>query len=101
MADYKDLWMLLDKGSGSDLLNRIDVAVVVAALAVYDEDSGTDSHAERLVWAKAACQTPRSASLAMLRVLVARHKDNTLQQITGAPDSTLQEKVDEAVNLFI
>lgn len=97
MATYVELRQLFGNG---DLLNRIEVACIVAAEAIRVEDAGVPNHANRLLWAKATFQTPRPVAERMLMSLLAANKALTVQQLAGVTDEALQTAVGSAVNLF-
>ena len=97
MATYLELRGLF---SHDNLRNKIEVACIVAAEAIRNEDPGTDNHANRLAWAKRAFQNPGSVRDEMLKALLAANKDATVAAITGATDEQVQAKVDAAVNVF-
>jgi len=97
MATYTELRQLY---SSDDLKNKIGVACIVAAEAIRNEPPATENHANRLLWAKRAFQSPGSIREHMLMTLLAANKDLTVSQITGASDAAIQAKVDAAVNLF-
>lgn len=97
MATYTELRQLYAHG---DLLNRIEVACIVAAEKIRTEDSGTVNHANRLLWAKATFGNSRHAAGLMLMALLAANRALTSAQITGVTDEGLQTAVDGAVNIF-
>lgn len=97
MATYSELRSLFGH---DDLRNKIEVAVIVAAEAIRNEDGGTANHANRLLWAKAAFVSPRSVAERMLMCLLAANKTQAVGTITGASDATVQTAVDAAVNIF-
>ncbi len=94
MATYVELRQLFGDG---DLKNRVEVAVIVAAETIRDEASPT---ASRLAWAKAAFENPSSKREPMLRRLLAANREQDVATIQGVSDSTLQSRVDEAVDVF-
>ena len=97
MATYTELRQLYGNG---DLINRIEVACIVAAEKIRTEDGGTANHANRLVWAKATFGFTRRAAELMLMALLAANRALTTAQITGVSDEGLQTAVDSAVNMF-
>lgn len=97
MAAYIELRTLF---SDTALLNRIEVACIVAAKTIRNEGSETPNHVDRLLWAQAAYTDPSAMRHPMLRELLAENKDSTVQQITDVLDTDLQTLVDAAVDLF-
>ena len=97
MAAYTELYDLFND---SALRNKVTVACLVAAETIRNEDGATENHANRLLWAKQAWQSPKSVGEQMLMATLAGNKDLTVQQITGASDAAIQTKVDAAVNVF-
>jgi len=97
MATYIELRQLFGHG---DLLNKTEVACIVAAQTISEEDAGTDNHVNRLLWAKATFTSSRRAAEQMLMVLLAANKGLATSAIISATDSTLQTAVDAAVDVF-
>lgn len=59
--DYVEIY---DLWAEADLKKRIVIAVMSAASAILNEDSGTTNHAERVAWANIALGDPHSMALA-------------------------------------
>jgi len=97
MATYTELRQLFASG---DLKNKVEVACIVAAETIRNEEAATDNHANRLLWAKAAFRNPNAIRDQMLMALLAANKSATVSEITGVDDATLQSLVDAAVDLF-
>ncbi len=97
MATYLELRALFNE---SDLVNKLQVACLVAAEAIRIEDGGTTNHANRLIWAKACFDNPQDKAEKLLMAVLASNKDLTVVQITGASDAALQTKVDAAIDVF-
>lgn len=97
MATYDEL---LEANANTGLLNKVRVAVVVAATDIMLEADTTANHANRLLWAKSVFADPAVAGSRMMWPVLAQNRTFTLAQITGAPDATVQEAVDNAVNVF-
>ena len=94
MATYT---ALRDLFSDDVLLNKIEVATIIAAEAVRSEVPGT---AIRRAWAKLAFEQPREESRKMLMAVLAANSNLTVAQITGASDAAIQTNVDAAVDIF-
>ena len=97
MATYLELRSLYGHG---DLLNRIEVACIVAAETIRTEADSVANHTNRLKWAKATYGAPRAAAEKMLMSLLAANKALTVAQLTSVADTGLQTAVDAAVNIF-
>ena len=97
MATYLELRQLYAHG---DLLNRLEVACIVAAEAIRSEDGGTVNHANRLLWAKAVFSGSRRAAGQMMMALLAANKELTSAQIVAVTDEALQTAVGGAINIF-
>lgn len=97
MATYDEL---LQANADTGLVNKVRVAVVVAATNIMTEADTTTNHANRLAWAKTVFSDPAIAGTRMMWPVLALHKDLTLAQITGAADADVQTAVDSAVNVF-
>jgi pyruvate/2-oxoacid:ferredoxin oxidoreductase beta subunit len=97
MATYVELRALMDD---NDLENRCQVACIVAAGTIQNEDPGTANHDNRLAWAEKAYGNPAALASKVLMAVLAANKDQSVANITGATDAQLQTKVDEAINVF-
>src|SRR5688500_13299151 len=97
MATYDEL---LTASGNTGLINKVRVAVVVAATTIMTEADTVTNHANRLAWAKTVFTDPARAGLEMMWPVLAQNRAFTLAQITGADDATVQEAVDAAVNVF-
>ena len=78
MATYDELRGLF---SENQLQNRIQVACIVAAETIRNEDPGVTNHANRLIWAKAAFENPEGISKKMLMALLAKSLPLRVRQI--------------------
>ena len=97
MATYLELRQLFGNG---DLLNKIEVACIVAADTIRNEDPGTANHTNRLVWAASCFQNTRPVAEKMLMAILATNKTSSAAAIEGASDELLQTNVDATVDLF-
>lgn len=97
MATYMELKVLF---SHSDLQDKVEVACIVAAETIRAELDTVDNHANRLIWAKKAFDSPGGIRDSMLRALLASNKDLNPADITGATDAAIQTKVDAAIDVF-
>lgn len=97
MASYEDLRDLFSDGK---LKNRVEVACIVAAETIRNEDGQVTNHTNRLGWAKRAFQNPGSIRDEMLKALLAANKDSDVATIQGVSDSALQTLVDASIDLF-
>lgn len=98
MATYAELLTLWQD---PDLFNKIRVAVIVVAEDIRAEAEATPKHAERLVWAKGAIQSPDSTAQVMVNAVLAQNAALTLVQITGATDAQVKTAVAAAVSFFV
>ena len=97
MATYAEL---LTASSNEVLINKIRVAVVVAAEIVRTELSSVANHANRLVWAKAVFFNPDAEARRMIWAVLAQNRAATLAAIVGEDDATVQTAVNAAVDVF-
>lgn len=97
MATYDEL---LSANANTGLVNKVRVAVVVAATSIMTESDTTPNHANRLLWAKTVFSDPAEAGARMMWPVLAQNRASTLAQITGAADAAVQMAVDAAVNVF-
>lgn len=94
MATYTEL---RDLFSDDALMNRVEVATIIAAETARGEVPGT---AIRRAWAKLAFEQPREESRKMLMAVLAANNGLTVGQIAGASDAAIQTNVDAAVDIF-
>src|SRR4051812_40870047 len=97
MALYTQLY---DLQNDSVLMNRTCIAVADIAMDIYAEVNTTPNHANRLLWAKDALDSPISKAPGMLRVALVKNKALTTAQIQGADDPTLKAALAGVVDLF-
>jgi len=97
MASYIELRRLF---SDDVLMNRIEVACIVAAEMIRNEGSEVVNHANRLLWARTAFTNPGTIRNGMLKALLAANKDQDMEVIQGVLDPTLQVLVNAAVDIF-
>jgi hypothetical protein len=94
MASYSELHSLAGQNA---LIDRIAVAITIAANSILNETTPT---AARLAWAKTAFNDPRSQAVAFQNAVLAANNAATIAQIESATDSSLQNNVDAAVDIF-
>jgi hypothetical protein len=100
MATYAELLTIASGPTGDSLKNKIRVAVVVAADVVRAENSATPNHANRMLWARQALNSPDTEAQKMLWAVLAQNRAFSAAQITGADDATVQNAVNSAVDLL-
>lgn len=78
--------------------NRIAAAVAKASYDILNEDPGTASHAERVVWAKASMKDPTTVTDQMVWTVV----QNATIQSSGldSTDNDIQFVVNSNINNF-
>ena len=97
MATYTELFGIIHD---SALRNKITVAVGVAADAIWDEDPETENHVNRLLWAAQVFTDPVSMARRIMWAVIIANRAQSVGNIQGADDSTIQANVDAIVNLF-
>jgi len=98
MATYAELYTLsLDAG----IVQRMTIAVAVAAEAINAESVQTYQHAERVAWAKRAMFNPDGMARQMLTLALAQSRAATAATIAAVDDATLQAATDAAVSLLL
>lgn len=97
MAAYDEIY---DLWYESKLKNKVTVAVIVVAEIIHGEVETTPNHTNRLIWAIEALEAPVTKAGSMYRLILAENKDMTVAQILGVSDTTIQNAVDETVDLF-
>ena len=88
MATYKELRGLFNH---SDLLERVEVAVIVAANNLADTPTNN-------AWVAVAFSSPNSEAKKALMGVIAANADKTLTEIDEVGDVALQNKVNAVVN---
>jgi primosomal replication protein N len=102
MATYSDLFDIFS-GTNPDanaLLNKIAIAVIVAAETVRNESPATVNHANRLAWAKKANQEPQARAREMFSAILGQNQAATVSQIVNASDATIQTAVENVIDIF-
>lgn len=98
MATYAELYTLsLD----ASLVQRLTIAVAIAAEVIRSESGDVPYHAERVAWAKRALANPDGTARQLLMIALAQNKDLTAAQIAAASDAALQSAVADAIALLL
>lgn len=97
MATYTELATL---AGDNILLDRIAVAITIAADTVLNEDGAVVNHANRLVWAKSAFSNPASQAKPILNALLAANKGASEAQIIASTDTAIQTNVNAVIDIF-
>lgn len=97
MATYVELFTLQ---TDATLLQRVNTAVLVSAVAIFEESPSTPNHDRRVLWARAVAIDTVPTATGMLKLLLAKFKALTVANIQSSTDATIQAQVDAAVNLF-
>lgn len=97
MASYQELF---DLRRNHVLLDKITVAIIVAAETVYAEDSGEPNHVNRVIWAREASINPRGMAGVFMSAVLAANKAATVTNIIGATDSAIQTNIDGVIDNF-
>lgn len=97
MATYQELF---DLANNEPLLDRVEIAIVIAAQAVVTEAGTTNNHANRLVWAASALTDPKAQRTRFLRAALAQNAALTSAQISAATDAALLSAIQSVIDLF-
>ena len=97
MATYQELF---DLRPNQVLLDKITVAIIVAAETVYAEAGGTANHANRIIWAREASINPRSMAKVFMSAVLAANKTATVANIIDASDAAIQTNVEDVIDNF-
>jgi hypothetical protein len=97
MATYEELFSLR---AGGVLKNKVATACIIAAESIMNEASGTANHANRILWSKSVFENPGAESNRMYMAILAANSGAALSAITGATDVSIQNNVDNHVDLF-
>lgn len=97
MAEYRELHELFGDRT---LLDKLEAACIIAAEGIRTEEINTNNHANRLIWARKAFQSPQTTAKKMLMALLAANKAVTVDNIKQSTDVAIQANVDAAVDVF-
>ncbi len=97
MATYQELF---DLRINQVLLDKVTVAVVVAAETVYAEAGGVTNHANRIIWARETMINPSGMARVFMGPVLVANKAATTANIIGATDSAIQTNVDDVIDDF-
>jgi len=98
MATYAELFQLtLD----ATLVQRMTIAVAVAADLVRAESADVPYHSERAAWAKRAMLNPDGMARQMLILALAQNKTLAASVIASVDDAALQTATNAAVALLL
>ncbi len=97
MATYQELF---DLRHNQVLLDKVTVAIFVAAETIYDEAGGVTNHANRIIWAREASVKARLMAEVFMGSVLAANKTATVANIIGAADTAIQLDVDAVIDDF-
>jgi len=97
MATYVELTTLQ---SDTELRNKIEVAVAIAAIAIMGEADTVPNNVNRRLWAKEALAHPITVAQEMQWGAICANAGLTVAQIRAAPDTNLLAVVNSLVNLY-
>ena len=95
MATYTELFDLADNNI---LLDRVSVAITIAADTVLNEIESTPNHANRVVWAKGAFSNPKAQAKAFLAAVLAANNGADVATIQAVTDTQIQNNVNAAID---
>lgn len=98
MATLAELSTLIDEGG--PFASKVKAAIIKTAVSVAFEDAGTANHANRLKLAKQFLSDPNGQFIRVLRYVVAANAAETVENITGLADATIQSHVDASLAVF-
>lgn len=97
MATYTELFDLADNNI---LLDRVSVAITIAADTVLNEIESTPNHANRVIWAKGAFSNPKAQAKAFLAAVLAANNGADVATIQAVTDTQIQNNVNAAIDVF-
>ena len=97
MATYQELF---DLYNNSELLDKVTVAVAVAAETVMNESDTVTNHTNRFIWARTAMENPRGEANKFMMVVLAANKSAAKTDIQSATDTQIQNNVNDAIDLM-
>jgi hypothetical protein len=96
MASYDEIYNL---STGDVLLNRAVVAVLkISDYIITTEGAGVTNHANRLIWAKAALQDPKTKAKQMQWAVLSN--GDVQSQGVSVSDATIQYIIEVKLDLF-
>lgn len=98
MATYEELHNIAIGSQGTDLRNKIIVAVAIKAHAILNSVSPSQASID---WATEALSDPASKTPEVLRYMLADNAGAAVGAITGAADATIQSAADEAIDKML
>lgn len=97
MATYQELF---DLRRNQKILDKMTVAMFVAAETIFTEVSTTNNHVNRIIWAREASIKPGQMARVFIGTVLAANKSATVTNIIEAADVVIQINVDDAVDDF-
>lgn len=97
MATYKELSTLQNN---SDLQEKVEVAVTIAAIDISQDAAAPANQPQRLKWAKRALENPKAIMREMLPAVLALNEGATATQIESATDAAVLANVKSTIDLF-
>ena len=94
MATYQELRTLFNN---SDLLEKVEVATIIAANSML---SGTPTTAQK-AWAAQAFTSPKSEAKKAVMAVLAENSAASVAVITGASDAVVQSSVDNVAQVLV
>lgn len=94
MATYQELRALFND---SDLLEKVEVATVIAA----NDLLATSPTAQQKAWAAKVFADPKIEAMKAVMAVLAENKTATVAQITTATDVTVQSNVDGVAQILV
>ena len=97
MATYAEIHELLND---STLLDKIEIAAIIAAQGIVGDGSPPANQAQRLKWAAETLSSTRLSAKKLIPFVLAANSGLSVSAIQGAADTAIQTNVDSAVDLF-
>jgi hypothetical protein len=97
MATYTELFT---QYTDRILLDRITIAIFIAADTVVNESPATTNHANRFIWASDAFNNAENYARRFLAAVLAANESATVSQIQNSTDAQIQNNVDAVVDVF-
>lgn len=98
MATYNEIFSL---STSQNLLERVQVALAIAANKIRTEDPGTPSHDQRVALMKRALANLDGSARSIIWILLAQYADLSVAQIQSATDEALQAAVESALSIML
>ena len=98
MATYLELNALVNN---RDLRRKVETALFILALSIFNETTPPANQSERLKMANKIFDQPGTVAKSVLPSILAANSGLSVTQIENASDAAIQSNVDSIIDLFV